>query len=136
MLGDLAVIGTFRAAARNGFATPPSPNVRYFRFGRAREAQAFVFMPDERELIIGSMSSRAACRRRNDAVGGHRQFRVRNSGGSQLTGARGPCSSRCATVAGTALRSFREERIFGSFLMAKVFHYDSVQAQMPSEVGT
>jgi F420H(2)-dependent quinone reductase len=57
IIGDLAVIGTVRARRsqwiRNAAA---SPNVRYFRFGRAREAQAFVFIPGERELVLGSMS--------------------------------------------------------------------------------
>ncbi len=32
-----------------------SPNLRYFRFGRAREAQAFVFITGERETVLGSM---------------------------------------------------------------------------------
>jgi hypothetical protein len=57
IIGDLAVIGTVRPRRsqwiRNAAA---SPNVRYFRFGRAREAHAFVFIPGERELVFGSMS--------------------------------------------------------------------------------
>jgi hypothetical protein len=57
VVGDLAVIGTFRARRsqwiRNAAA---SPNLRYFKFGRAREAQAFVFVPGERKLALGSMS--------------------------------------------------------------------------------
>ena len=57
IIGDLAVIGTFRARRsqwiRNAAA---SPNLRYFRFGRVREAQAFVFVPGERKLAPGSMS--------------------------------------------------------------------------------
>ena len=32
-----------------------SPNLRYFRFGRAGEAQAFVFIPGEHEPVAGSM---------------------------------------------------------------------------------
>ncbi len=57
IVGDLAVIGTVRTRSsqwiRNAAA---SPNLRYFRFGRARDAQAFVFIPRERELVINSMS--------------------------------------------------------------------------------
>jgi deazaflavin-dependent oxidoreductase (nitroreductase family) len=57
VIGDLAVIGTVRPRRsqwiRNAAA---SPNVRYFRFGRVREAQAFVFIPSEREIVLGTMS--------------------------------------------------------------------------------
>jgi F420H(2)-dependent quinone reductase len=57
VIGDLAVIGTVRPRRsqwiRNAAA---SPNVRYFRFGRVPEAQAFVFIPGEREIVLGSMS--------------------------------------------------------------------------------
>ncbi len=46
IVGDLAVVGTVRARSsqwiRNAAA---SSNLRYFKFGRAREAQAFVFIP-------------------------------------------------------------------------------------------
>jgi hypothetical protein len=57
IFGDLAVVGTIRARRsqwiRNAAA---SPNLRYFRFGCAREAQALIFIPGERELVVGSMS--------------------------------------------------------------------------------
>jgi hypothetical protein len=57
ILGDLAVIGTVRARRSQWISNAAvSPKLRYFRFGRAREAQAFVFIPSERELVLGSMS--------------------------------------------------------------------------------
>ena len=57
IIGDLAVIGTVRARRSQWIRNAAeSPNLRYFRFGRAREAQAFVFIPGERELVLGSMS--------------------------------------------------------------------------------
>jgi len=57
IVGDLAVIGTVRARRSHWIRNAAvSPNLRYFRFGRAREAQAFVFIPGERELVLGAMS--------------------------------------------------------------------------------
>jgi F420H(2)-dependent quinone reductase len=55
--GDLAVIGTVRAHGSQWIRNAAvSPNLRYFRFGRVRDAQALVFIPGERELVLGSMS--------------------------------------------------------------------------------
>jgi hypothetical protein len=57
IVGDLAVIGTVRVRRSQWIRNAAvSPNLRYFRFGCAREAQAFVFIPGERELVLGSMS--------------------------------------------------------------------------------
>src|SRR5260370_6787606 len=57
IVGDLAVIGTVRSRRSQWIRNAAvSPNLRYFRFGRAREAQAFVFISGERELVLGSMS--------------------------------------------------------------------------------
>src|SRR3981189_184226 len=57
IVGDLAVIGTV-CAHRSPWIRhrAVSPHLPYCRIGRVRDAQAFVFIPGERELVLGSMS--------------------------------------------------------------------------------
>ena len=45
----------------------PSPSLRYFKIGRAGEAEAFVFIPVEREPVLGSIAAARTARCRRDA---------------------------------------------------------------------